>query len=57
MENKKERVLAYSMAKVISDAELAEVSGGWAVTSGITGGGSSGSGQVSEVHVDVHWDW
>lgn len=57
MENKKERVLAYSLAKVISQEELAAVSGGspqWSST--MTGGGSAGSGQPTQAHVDVRWD-
>lgn len=59
MEHKKERVLAYSMAKVIDNDELAVVSGGWGGwhwSHTMTAGGSAGSGQPAEAHVDVHWD-
>lgn len=58
MEIKKERVLAYSMAKEIGHDELAAVSGGagWHFTSFVTAGGSGGSGQPTEAHLDVHID-
>jgi len=53
MENKKERVLAYNMAKVITNDELAAVSGGRGYCHRKTGGGSAGSGQPTEVHMDI----
>lgn len=57
MENAKERVLAYSKAKEISNEELAEVSGGWHTTTRMTAGASGGSGQGGEAHVDGMLDW
>ena len=58
MEDTKERVLAYSMAKLIKHDDLAEVSGGnWNWCSRGTGGGSGGSGEGGEVHVDLVIDW
>lgn len=58
MEIKNERVLAFTKAKILEPYELDEVSGGavnW--SSVMTGGGSAGSGQGGEVHVDTRWDW
>ncbi len=59
MENKKERVLAYNMAKVITDDALIEVSGGkgYCQCSRKTIGGSAGSGQPTEVHFEMVWDF
>lgn len=59
MENSKERVLAYNKAKVIEQDELVAVSGGAGVnwTSLWTAGGSAGSGQPSEGHLDVSIDF
>jgi hypothetical protein len=53
MENSKQRVLGYQVAKVIEKDDLAEVSGGWQWSNRITGGVSGGSGQGSEAHVDL----
>ena len=61
MESRKERVLAYSMAKVIGDDELAAVSGGGAgpghMSHIMTLAGSAGSGQPTMAHLDAKWDW
>ena len=58
MENAKERVLAYSKAKEISDEEMAEVSGGFGrMTTHMTSGFSGASGQGGEAHMDVSVDW
>jgi hypothetical protein len=62
MENNQERVLAYTLAKEISNQELIAVSGGAAwntghSTTGMTGGGSASSGQGGEAHVDATWDF
>ena len=58
MENTQDRVLAYNLAKVIDNEELAAVSGGSGhSTTGPTGGASGGSGQGGEAHIDIHWDF
>ena len=57
MEINKERVLAYSMAKVIEKEELAEVAGGWELTNRMSAGASGGSGVGGEAHLDVIVDW
>ena len=58
MENKKERVLAYRLSKSITHDELAEVSGGSSIfCSHMSAGGSAGSGQGGEAHIDVVVDW
>lgn len=61
MENNRERVLAYNLAKEISNDELVAVSGGsgwnWGRPSnGITGGGSA-TNDGYEGHADMHWDF
>jgi len=57
MEQNAERVLAYTKATVIDNAQLKEVSGGWSWTNRLTAGGSGGSGEPREAHVDVVVDY
>lgn len=59
MENIKERVLAYTLAKEISHEELATVSGGSNnnLTHRQTVRASGGSGQGVDVFYDVSFDW
>ncbi len=57
MENINERVLAYHMAKVIENDELAKIGGGGFWSSHQTIGPSGGSGQGYDVHIDVSFDW
>lgn len=57
MERNKERVLAYSMAKVIEHDDLSEVSGGYQLSHGRTVAASGASGQGVDVHVDITVDW
>lgn len=57
MENKQERVLAYSMAKVIEHEELAEISGGMHWSHRETAGPSGSSAGDYDVRVDVTIDW
>lgn len=57
MEKNKERVLAYSLAKVISFEDLAAVSGGGVSCSSQTTGPSGQSRQDLDVRIDVHVDW
>lgn len=53
MENKDERVLADSLARVIDNDELAEVSGGsLKITSSPSGTNSRYRDGISEAHVD-----
>ena len=58
MESKKERVLAYSMAKLIEQDELAEIAGGWGghQSSHGTGKATGGSGQGVDFRIDYTWD-
>lgn len=58
MRNEKERVFAYSLAKEISHADLAEVSGGSAHMSfDKTFQATGGSGQGVDGCGDVKFDW
>ena len=57
MENSKERVLAYSKAKVIEHDELGGISGGGLWSSHQTIGPSGASGQGYDVRIDVSFDW
>ena len=58
MKNEKDRVFAYSLAKEISHADLAEVSGGSAHMSfDRTYHATGGSGQGVDGFVDVKFDW
>lgn len=56
MNNKHGRVLAYSLAKEISNEELNEVSGGSFMTSSTTFGPTGSTGQV-DGYVDIRIDW
>lgn len=57
MENKKERVLAYTLAKTIKPEHLETVSGGVSLTNKETMRASGGSGQGSDIFIDVTVDW
>ncbi len=57
MEKKEERVLAYSLSKIINHDDLQSVSGGMHTCHHQTFGGSAGSGQPTEVHIDVVIDF
>jgi hypothetical protein len=57
MENKKERVLAYTLAKTIKQEDLEAVSGGISLTHRESMRPSGGSGQGSDIFMDVTVDW
>ena len=58
MENNQERVLAYKLAKEISNRELIDVSGGGAnISCEGTFTGSASSDQGTYGQADVHWDF
>ena len=58
MENNQERVLAYKLAKEISNQELIAVSGGAAnISCEGTFTGSVSSDQGANGQADVHWDF
>jgi len=57
MENNRERVLAYSMAKVIDHESLSDVSGGMQLSNTQTFGPSGGIGQGADARIDVTVDW
>ena len=58
MEIQKERVLAYTLAKVMNQNELSEVSGGggglWCHDMTVQASGSNGN---MDTILDVHLDW
>ena len=58
MESKKGRVLAYSMAKVIDEGDLSEISGGSNVTNHqcLRPSGAGGM-QSMDVVIDITIDW
>lgn len=58
MENKKERVLAYRLAKEISNEELEQVSGGigFKMTTSATFRPTGSTGQM-DAFVDISVDW
>jgi hypothetical protein len=61
MENNQERVLAYKLAKEISNKELLAVSGGaggnWGHATNCMSASGSGGSEGGEAHVDVQWDF
>lgn len=60
MEKTQERVLAYTKARELTNEELSVIAGGssgWNSTSTFSAGGSAGSGQPSEGHLDWKIDW
>ena len=58
MEIKKERVLAYTLARTINNDELADVSGGGGMTSKQTLRPTLNGGiRTTDVFVDISVDW
>ena len=57
MENNKERVLAYTLAKTMKPEDLEAVSGGFSLTNKETLRASGASGQGSDIFIDVTVDW
>lgn len=57
MENQKERVFAYTLAKTIKPEEMEAVSGGVSLTNRETLRASGAAGQGSDIFIDVTVDW
>lgn len=57
MENQKDRVFAYTLAKAIKPEEMEAVSGGVSLTNRESLRASGGSGQGSDMCIDVTIDW